>query len=61
MGRRGIRRLKMRMEREYSISRRRARWYSGDIHVGGDRGESQCYEWEHNRGRSSKSDSCQEL
>ena len=35
MGRRGIRSLKTRVGREYSISRRRARLYSGGIHVGG--------------------------
>ena len=40
MGRRGIRGLKTRVGRECSISRRRARLYSGGIHVGGDRGGS---------------------
>ena len=35
MGRRGIKDLKTRVERECSISRRGARLYSGDIHVGG--------------------------
>ena len=40
MGRRGIRSLKTRVERECSISRRRARLYSGGIHVGGVRGGS---------------------
>ena len=34
MGRRGIRSLKTRVGRECSISRRRARLYSGGIHVG---------------------------
>ena len=36
----GIRSLKTRMGRECSISRERARLYSGSIHVGGVRGES---------------------
>ena len=36
----GIRRLKTRMGRERSISRERARLYSGSIHVGEVRGES---------------------
>ena len=36
----GIRSLKTRVGRECSISRRRARSYSGSIHVGGVRGES---------------------
>ena len=40
MGRRGIRSLKTRVGRECSISRRRARLYSGSIHVGGVREES---------------------
>ena len=40
MVRRGIRSLKTRVGRECSISRRRARLYSGGIHVGGFRGES---------------------
>ena len=40
MGRRVIRGLKMRVGWECSISRRRARMYSGGIHVGGVRGES---------------------
>ena len=40
MGRRGIRNLKMRVGRECSISRQRARLYSGGIHVGGSRGGS---------------------
>ena len=35
MGRKGIRGLKMRVGREYSISRMEARLYSGGIHVGG--------------------------
>ena len=35
---------------ECSISRRRATLYSGGIHVGGVRRESQCYEWRHSRG-----------
>ena len=40
MGRRGIRSLKTRVRRECSISRQRARLYSGGIHVGRIRGES---------------------
>ena len=36
--------------RECSISRQRARLHSGDIHVGGVQGGSQCYEWGHSRG-----------
>ena len=40
MGRRGIRTLNTRVGRECSISRRRARLYSGGIRVGGVRGES---------------------
>ena len=40
MGRRGIGSLKTRVEWECSISIRRARLYSGGIHVGGVRGES---------------------
>ena len=40
MGRPGIRGLKTRVGRECSISRRRARLYSGGIRVGGVRGES---------------------
>ena len=40
MGRRRIRGLKMRVERECSISTRRARLYSGGKRVGGVRGES---------------------
>ena len=40
MGRREIRDLKTRVGRECSISRRRARLYSGGIHVGGARGGS---------------------
>ena len=40
MGRRGIRSLKTRVRRKCSISGRRARLYSGGIHVGGVRGES---------------------
>ena len=40
MGRRGIISLKTRVGRKCSISRRRARLYSGGIHVGGVRGES---------------------
>ena len=38
MGRRGVRDLKTRVGRECSISRRGARLYSEDIHVGGVRG-----------------------
>ena len=38
MGRRGIRGLKTRVRRECSISRGRARLYSGSIQVGGARG-----------------------
>ena len=34
MGRQGIRGLKMRMGREYTISRQRTKLYSGGIHVG---------------------------
>ena len=40
MGRRGIRNLKTKVMKECSISRRKARLYSGDIHVGGSRGKS---------------------
>ena len=40
MGRRGIRGLKTRINKECSIGRQRARLYSGGIHVGGVRGES---------------------
>ena len=40
MGRRGIRGLKTRVGRECSISRQKARLYSGGIHVGGSRGGS---------------------
>ena len=40
MGQQGIRGLKTRVERECSISRQRARLYSGSIQVGGIRGES---------------------
>ena len=40
MGRGGMRGLKTRVRRECSISRRRARLYSGGIHVGVVRGES---------------------
>ena len=40
MDRRGIRSLKTRVGRECSISRRRARLYSGNICVGGILGES---------------------
>ena len=40
MGRRGIRSLKTRVERECSISRRRARLYNGGMHVGGVGGKS---------------------
>ena len=36
----GIRGLKTRVGKECSICRRMARLYSGDIHVGGVRGES---------------------
>ena len=40
MDRWGIRSLKTRVGQECSISRERARLYSGGIHVGGARGES---------------------
>ena len=40
MGRPGIRGLKTRVGREFSISRRRARLYSGGINFGGVQGES---------------------
>ena len=40
MGRRGIRSLKTRVGRECSISKRKARLYSGGIRVGGVRGGS---------------------
>ena len=40
MGSWGIRGLKTRVGRECSISRQRARLYSGGIHVRGVRGES---------------------
>ena len=39
MGRRGIRGSKIRVGRKCSVSRRRARLYSGGIRVGGVRGE----------------------
>ena len=55
MGGRGIGGLKMRVGRECSISRGWARLYSGGIHVGRVREGSQCYEWGHGRGSSSKS------
>ena len=50
MGQRGVRSLKARVGRECSISRRSARLYSGEIHVGEIQGECQCYEWGHSRG-----------
>ena len=40
MGQRKIRGLETRVGRECSISRRRARLYSGGIHVGGVQGKS---------------------
>ena len=42
----GIRGLKTRVGRECSISRRRARLYSGGIHVGGVRGENLEFEFD---------------
>ena len=58
MGRWGIRSLEMRVGRDSSVSRGRARLHSGDIHVGGVRGESYS---DSAGGGSSKSESCQEL
>ena len=58
MGRWGMRGLETRVGRENSISRRMARCYSGDIHVGGVRGESYSVTA---GGGSFKSESCQEL
>ena len=40
MGRRGIRSMKTRVGRECSISRLKAKLYSGGIHVGGIQGKS---------------------
>ena len=54
MGRRGIRGLKTRVEREYSISTGGARLYSGGIHI---RGGSHSV----TNGDSFKSESCQEI
>ena len=62
MGRQGIRCLKTRVGRECSISRRRARLYSGGIHVGGVRRESHiAASGDTAGGGSSKSESCQEF
>ena len=62
MDRRGIRGLETRAGRECSISRRRARLYSGGIIVGGVRGE--CHSVTSGgtqQGGSSKSESYQEF
>ena len=61
MGRRGIRGLKSRVGWECSISRQRARLYSGGICVEGVQGESHSVTSENTAGGSSKSESCQEL
>ena len=61
MDRRGIRGLKTRVGRECSISRLKARLYSGGIHVGGVRGESHSVTSGDAAGGSSKNQSCQEL
>ena len=62
MGRRGIRSLKTKVGRECSISRRRARLYSGGIHFGGVRGESHsATSGDTAGGSTSKSESCQEF
>ena len=62
MGRWEIKGLKMRVGWECSISRRRARLYSGGIHVGKVRGESHSVMSGSTAGRgSSKSESCQEF
>ena len=61
MVQRGIRGLKTRVRRECSISRRRARLYSGSIHVGGARGESHSVTSGNTAGGSSKSENCQEF
>ena len=58
MGRRGIKGLETRVGRECSISRGRARLYSGGIHVGGVGGRSHS---DKAGGGSSKSEGCQEL
>ena len=55
-GQMGIRGLETRVGRECSISRG-GRLYSGGIHVGGVRGESNSVQ----QGGSCKSESCQEL
>ena len=57
MGRWGIRGLETRVGRESCISRRRAKLYSGGIHVGEVRVGSHSV----TAGGSSKSESCQEL
>ena len=49
------------MGRECSISRRKARLYSGGVHVGGVRGGSHSVASGDIAGGSSKSESCQEL
>ena len=61
MGRRGIRGLKTRVGLECSISRRRARLYSGGILVGGVLGERHSVTSGDIAGGSSKSESCQEF
>ena len=61
MGRRGIRSLKTRVGQECSISRRKARLYSGGKHVEGVRGESHSVSSGDTAGGSSKSESCQEF
>ena len=60
-GQTGIRDLKTRVGRERSISKWRARLYSGGIHVGGIRGESHSVTSGTQQGSSSKSEGCQEF
>ena len=61
MGRRGIRGLKTRVGREYSISRGGTGLYSGGIHVGGVQGESHSVMSGDTERGSSKSERCQEF
>ena len=60
-GQTGIRSLRTRVGRECCISRGVARLYSGDIHVGGVRGESLSVTSGDTAGGSSMSVSCQEF
>ena len=61
MGLLGIRSLKTRVGQVCSISRQRARLYSGGIHVEGVRGESHSVTNGDTSGGSSKNESCQEF